>query len=119
MATVSAMAAPTTDEKPVRDGTPERGRRIGSVEILAGLLVLLVLFREPISGAISSPRLQTWTTVFVSVMVQAVPFLVFGVVLSAVIAVFVPTVLLGARPAQASRAGRAHRRGRRCRAARM
>ena len=54
------------------------------------LLVLLVVFRDPIAGAISSPRLQTWTTVFVSVMVQAVPFLVFGVALSAVIAVFVP-----------------------------
>jgi uncharacterized protein len=66
------------------------GDRIGSVEILAVLLVLLVLFRGPVADAISNPRLQTWTTVFVSVMVQAVPFLVFGVVLSAVIAVYVP-----------------------------
>ncbi|WP_203719423.1 permease, partial [Asanoa siamensis] len=66
------------------------GDRIGSVEILTAILVLLVIFRDPVSSAISSPRLQTWTTVFVSVMVQAVPFLVFGVVLSAVIAVFVP-----------------------------
>ncbi|MEU4644563.1 permease [Micromonospora sp. NPDC023814] len=64
--------------------------RVGSVEALAGLLVLLVVFREPLARALSAPRLQTWTTVFVSVMVQAVPFLVFGVVLSAVIAVFVP-----------------------------
>lgn len=54
------------------------------------LLVLLVLFRGPVADAISDPRLQTWTTVFVSVMVQAVPFLVFGVVLSAIIAVYVP-----------------------------
>jgi len=60
------------------------------VEILAGLLVLLVLFRNPLASLISGPRLQTWTTVFVSVLVQAVPFLVFGVVLSAVIAVYVP-----------------------------
>lgn len=66
------------------------GDRIGSVEVLAGLLILLVVFRGPVADAISGPRLQTWTTVFVSVMVQAVPFLVFGVVLSAVIAVFVP-----------------------------
>jgi uncharacterized membrane protein YraQ (UPF0718 family) len=34
--------------------------------------------------------MQTWTTVFVSVVVQAVPFLVLGVTLSSVIAVFVP-----------------------------
>ncbi|MFI7601964.1 permease [Actinoplanes sp. NPDC049681] len=73
----------TTDEIDTR-------RRAGSVEILAGVLVLLVLFRAPLASLISDPRLQTWTTVFVSVLVQAVPFLVFGVVLSAVIAVFVP-----------------------------
>ncbi|MEJ3746593.1 permease [Actinomycetes bacterium KLBMP 9797] len=66
------------------------GDRIGSVEVLAVLLILLVLFREPLANAISNPRLATWTTVFVSVMVQAVPFLVFGVALSAVIAVYVP-----------------------------
>ncbi|MEH1100691.1 permease [Micromonospora sp. CPCC 205561] len=63
---------------------------VGSVEVLAGLLVLLVVFRDPLARALSAPRLQTWTTVFVSVLVQAVPFLVFGVLLSAVIAVFVP-----------------------------
>ena len=73
---------------PPQDSGP--GRRIGSVEILAGLLVLLVVFRNPLAELVSAPRLQTWTTVFVSVLVQAVPFLVFGVVLSAVIAVFVP-----------------------------
>ncbi|WP_219825138.1 permease [Micromonospora carbonacea] len=63
---------------------------MGSVEVLAALLVLLIVFRAPLAGALSAPRLQTWTTVFVSVLVQAVPFLVFGVLLSAVIAVFVP-----------------------------
>jgi uncharacterized membrane protein YraQ (UPF0718 family) len=36
------------------------------------------------------PHLQTWTTVYDSVMEQAMPFLVFGVALSAVIAVYVP-----------------------------
>ncbi|MDI6102565.1 permease [Actinoplanes sp. NEAU-A12] len=60
------------------------------VEILAVLLVLLVIFRERVSGLVSGAAFQTWTTVFVSVLVQAVPFLVFGVLLSAVIAVFVP-----------------------------
>ncbi len=54
------------------------------------LLVALVVFRGPITQAIARPILQTWTTVFVSVLTQAMPFLVFGVVLSAVIAVFVP-----------------------------
>ncbi|MDT0533310.1 permease [Micromonospora sp. DSM 115977] len=82
------MAAPGVREEQPAPRGPER--RIGSVEVLAGLLILLVVFREPLARALSAPRLQTWTTVFVSVMVQAVPFLVFGVLLSAVIAVFVP-----------------------------
>jgi uncharacterized membrane protein YraQ (UPF0718 family) len=61
-----------------------------TLEALAVLLVLLVIFRDRLSGQVSGAALQTWTTVFVSVLVQAVPFLVFGVLLSAVIAVFVP-----------------------------
>jgi uncharacterized membrane protein YraQ (UPF0718 family) len=69
---------------------PKRRRRIGSLEVLAAVLVVLVLFRGPLGGLVSGQRAQTWTTVFVSVLVQAAPFLVFGVVLSAVIAVFVP-----------------------------
>ncbi|MEV6494235.1 permease, partial [Actinoplanes sp. NPDC051633] len=65
-------------------------RRIGPVEVLAVLLVLLVVLRNPLASLLDGARLQTWTTVFISVLVQAVPFLVFGVVLSAVIAVYVP-----------------------------
>jgi len=91
---VDAPAAPPVGEPAPPPSQPEleakRGGRIGSVEILAGLLVLLVVFRNPLASLVSGPRLQTWTTVFVSVLVQAVPFLVFGVVLSAIIAVYVP-----------------------------
>jgi uncharacterized membrane protein YraQ (UPF0718 family) len=64
--------------------------RLGSVEVLAALLILLAVLRNQVALLFSGARLQTWTTVFVSVVVQAVPFLVFGVVLSGVIAVFVP-----------------------------
>jgi uncharacterized membrane protein YraQ (UPF0718 family) len=74
-------------------GTAARTRvtdRIGSVEVLAAMLILLIVLREPLAGLLSAPSLATWTTVFVSVMIQAVPFLAFGVLLSAVIAVFVP-----------------------------
>lgn len=75
----------TTDPEPGADSW-----QIGSLEWLAVVLVLLLLVRNRLADWLSGPGLQTWTTVFVSVMVQAVPFLVFGVVLSAVIAVFVP-----------------------------
>jgi uncharacterized membrane protein YraQ (UPF0718 family) len=92
--TAEQDTAPTRVDPPVAPPptSPPTRRKVdvGSVEVLAVLLVLLVVFRGPLSGALSSPRLQTWTTVFVSVMVQAVPFLVFGVALSAVIAVYVP-----------------------------
>ena len=64
--------------------------RIGSLELLSALFLALIFFRDRISGLVTGERLQTWTTVFVSVLVQATPFLVFGVALSAVIAVFVP-----------------------------
>jgi uncharacterized membrane protein YraQ (UPF0718 family) len=84
----------TVTERPrthVVTPSPPKARRFGSVEVLAVLLILLVIFRGPIAAWVGRyPVLQTWTTVFVSVMVQATPFLVFGVTLSAVIAVFVP-----------------------------
>ena len=59
---------------------PERPRRWrpGSVEVLAVLLVLVVLLRGPITRSLAAPALQTWLTVFVSVLTQAIPFLVFG-----------------------------------------
>ena len=79
------------EKAPPESPTPSRrGVRVGSVEVLAVVLVAVVVFRGPITRAISAPSLQTWMTVFVSVMTQAMPFLVFGVVLSAIIAVFVP-----------------------------
>jgi uncharacterized protein len=88
--TAPPSAPPGTPDTVDRSPRRRPGGRIGSVEVLAALLLLLVVFRGPVASVISTPRLQTWTTVFVSVMVQAVPFLVFGVLLSAVIAVFVP-----------------------------
>jgi uncharacterized protein len=85
---VSTVSPP----RPAQHSVPVQrsSRRIGSVEVLAVLLVALVLFRGRIAELLAGQRISTWTTVFVSVMVQASPFLVFGVALSAVIAVFVP-----------------------------
>ena len=60
------------------------------MEALAALLIGVVIFRGPISSGLSHAALATWTTVFIAIVTQAMPFLVFGVALSAVIAVFVP-----------------------------
>ncbi|MEU8793596.1 permease [Streptomyces sp. NPDC048643] len=57
---------------------------------LTMLLLLVVAAQGPVRRALSTPVMQSWMTVFVAVVVQALPFLVLGVLLSAVIAVFVP-----------------------------
>jgi uncharacterized membrane protein YraQ (UPF0718 family) len=58
--------------------------------VLTLLLVMAVLLQGPVRRALGAPVMQSWMTVFVAVVVQALPFLVLGVLLSAAIAVFVP-----------------------------
>jgi hypothetical protein len=64
-----------------------------------------MLLRVPISHLLDTPALRMGATIFVAVCVQALPFLVFGSVLSGLIATFVsPAVLarfLPGRPAAA------------------
>ncbi|TCR23771.1 permease [Streptomyces sp. BK205] len=65
-------------------------RRLDSPLALTLLMLLVVLCQGPIRAALGAPVMQSWMTVFVAVLVQALPFLVLGVLLSAAIAVFVP-----------------------------
>src|SRR5690606_26745619 len=69
------------------------------------LAVLLVLGRTWVAPLVDDRALDAWTTIFVAVCVQALPFLVFGVALSAAITAFVPASLwrrvLPRRPAAA------------------
>jgi uncharacterized protein len=67
-----------------------RGWQFDSLLVLVVLLLVVVSLRAPIGRVVSAPAVQNWMTVFVAVAIQALPFLVLGVVLSAVIAVFVP-----------------------------
>ncbi|MFI9170972.1 permease [Streptomyces lincolnensis] len=86
---ITKPAPPAADER----AGPSRGSegpRLDSPLALTLLLILLVLAQGPIRQALSAPVMQSWMTVFVAVMVQALPFLVLGVLLSAAIAVFVP-----------------------------
>jgi uncharacterized protein len=86
---VTQTGLPTEAPQEGSEKRPQKWR-FGSVEALAVLLIAVVVFQGPISDVLSRAALATWTTVFVAVVTQAMPFLVFGVVLSAVIAVFVP-----------------------------
>jgi uncharacterized membrane protein YraQ (UPF0718 family) len=69
---------------------PSRWRKVGSVEALAVVVIAVLLGRGFLVGLFQSPRVLTLITVFVSVMVQAMPFLVLGTILSAAITAFVP-----------------------------
>ncbi|WP_309237771.1 permease [Streptomyces albidus (ex Kaewkla and Franco 2022)] len=85
---------PTT-EAPPRAGDREadgpQGRQANSsLVLMIALLLLVAVFQTPIRRALSLPLMQNWMTVFVAVFIQALPFLVLGVLLSALIAVFVP-----------------------------
>ncbi|MGW2642912.1 permease [Streptomyces sp. NPDC001348] len=81
------------------------GWHLNSPLALTLLLLLVVLFQGRVRGALSAPVMQSWMTVFVAVVVQALPFLALGVLLSAAIAVFVPPAFfaraLPSRPALA------------------
>jgi uncharacterized membrane protein YraQ (UPF0718 family) len=55
------------------------------------VLLLLVVFRDLLQPALDGAAVATWFAVFVSICIQALPFLGLGIVLSAVIAAFVPT----------------------------
>ncbi len=95
MATTTRTRPPDQDEG--RQDQDE-GRQTGPLLFIT-LLLLAVLLQNPLRGALSAPVMQSWTTVFVAVMIQALPFLVLGVLLSAAIAVFVPpTFFARARP---------------------
>ena len=72
------------------DAPARKGYRPGSLEILAIGLVLLIVGQRWLVGLFDDPALQTGATIFVSIVVQALPFLVLGVVLSGAIAAFVP-----------------------------
>lgn len=87
MTVAPADRAPETSPPP--PVAPVRWRP-GSLEVLTVLLVVVVLLRGQLVRLFTSPAMATWATVFVSIVVQAIPFLVLGVAVSALIAVFVP-----------------------------
>lgn len=85
--TITNEAPPRADR---HDADGPQGRQLNSPLALTMLLLLVVVLQGPIRGALAAPVMQSWMTVFVAVVVQALPFLVLGVLLSAALAVFVP-----------------------------
>ena len=83
------------------------GRRPGDwgLPVLVALIVAAVAARPVLEDLLGRPAVANWATVFVSVAMQALPFLVLGVAVSGAITAFVPTSvftrLLPRRPALA------------------
>ena len=79
---------------PAEQDTPPRRRRVTSLEILCVVLVLALVGQQWLADRLDAPAIQTAATVFVAVCVQALPFLVLGVLISGAIAAFVSADLL-------------------------
>ena len=80
--------ADTVTAAPEGVSVPRR-RELPTLELLAFVLVAASLLRSTLAPVFAAPGLQTWATIFVSISVQALPFLVLGVTISGLIAAFV------------------------------
>src|ERR1051325_5093708 len=84
------MSTETRPEPAASGEGAKSDRSLNPLLVFTVVLLLVTMMRGPISAMLSAPALQQWMTVFLAVVTQALPFLVLGVVLSAIIAVFVP-----------------------------
>ncbi len=79
----ASTGAPTLDDA-------ERKANQAAVTVAAwALLTVLVVAPTAFRGLVNKPT-ENWSTIFLSLTLQALPFLVLGVVISAAIAAFVP-----------------------------
>jgi uncharacterized protein len=90
-------------EAPSRPGPAagSRARRLLDARLLLLLVVVAAGSRSLLAGVLDGPVVATWSTIFVSITVQALPFLVLGVVLSGALAALVrPSWLARALPSR-------------------
>src|SRR4030095_7509488 len=115
---ISRTTTPPTEDtaEPVDRVVSGVPRRRGDGRLIVLLVVVALYTRGTLSGSLNPVALRTWTTVFVAIVVQALPFLVLGVLVSGAITALVsPAVLarlvahtaaLGVPRAAAAGAGR-------------
>lgn len=86
-----APASPTEAPSSTAGATPA-GRRLSGtgLPLVTALIVAAVALRPLLAGLLGHPVAANWATVFVAITIQALPFLVLGVAVSAAIAAFVP-----------------------------
>jgi uncharacterized membrane protein YraQ (UPF0718 family) len=78
------------------DGSRElQARRTDvGIGVVALVIVAAAVLRPVLEDLLDRPAVAHWATIFVSIAVQAMPFLVLGVTISAAIAAFVPAGFL-------------------------
>ncbi|MET9780714.1 permease [Nocardiopsis alba] len=80
------------DELPPADwGRRAGSRRTGTVWLFALLITAMAFGHAWLSDELTGPAFLAWATIFTAISFQALPFLVFGVALSAALVAFVPT----------------------------
>lgn len=88
----STIAPPPAASEPPHDHQDKEpaGSSIAFTATLILLVGLALFGRKIFAGAFTDEGIRTWATMFVGVTVQAIPFLVLGVLLSAALTAFVP-----------------------------
>ncbi len=85
-----ATGEPASDRSSAHRRPGRAPYRPGSLEIVGAVLILAVVLRGPLARLLGAVLPHGWATIFVAICVQAVPFLVLGVLVSGIIAAFVP-----------------------------
>ncbi|MEO9322886.1 permease [Nocardioides sp. C4-1] len=73
---------------------PDVRRPIGQVEVVALVILAILVSSRWLVPLLDHPSLSTWSTIFVAIVIQSTPFLVVGVILSAVISALLSERLL-------------------------
>lgn len=100
LATLAGMVRAVADQTARAGPGPEGGARPGAgrhdagVAAVAAVVAAAALARPLLQDLLDRPAVANWATVFVAITVQAMPFLVLGVSISAVVAALVPAGLL-------------------------
>ncbi|GAA0359137.1 permease [Actinoallomurus spadix] len=85
----------SSPEAPPADAAASGRRPRGAgLPLVTALIVAAVVLRPVLTGLLGHPAVANWATVFVAITIQALPFLVLGVAVSASIAAFVPPGLI-------------------------
>ena len=71
-----------------------RSRRDLGIAVVVLVILAAALLRPALQDLLDRPAIAHWATIFVAIAIQAIPFLVLGVTISAAIAAFVPAGVL-------------------------